>query len=148
MLVAFLTQATMAQDVKKVKDLLAANKLVEAKTMIDQMIVKGKVYSALAMSPTDRDANPEARMTSLDAFKKSQELDKNTFTLYSTTDGYMPIFNLYTSGFEAGANLYNTEKYEEALATFKNTGTVGEYIFSQGWGLYKLDTMPKKKMKQ
>jgi tetratricopeptide (TPR) repeat protein len=79
-------------------------------------------------------------MTSLEAFKKSQELDKNTFTLYSTTDGYMPIFNLYTSGFEAGANLYNTEKYEEALATFKNTGTVGEYIFSQGWGLYKLDT--------
>ncbi len=153
MLVAFLTQATMAQDVKKVKDLLAANKLPEAKTMIDQMIanpknqknaevwyVKGKTYSAIAMSPTERDANPEARMNSLEAFKKSQELDKNAFTLYVTSDGYMPLFNLYTSGFEAGANLYNTEKYDDALTTFKNTGTVGEYIFSQGWGLYKLDT--------
>lgn len=153
MLVAFLTQATMAQDVKKVKDLLAANKLVEAKTMIDQMVanpknaknaevwyVKGKTYSALAMSPTERVANPDARMNSLEAFKKSQEIDKTAFTLYVTADGYMPIFNLYTSGFEAGANLYNTEKYEDALTTFKNTGTVGDYIFAQGWGLYKLDT--------
>ena len=42
MLVAFLTQATMAQDVKKVKDLLAANKLPEAKTMIDQMFANPK----------------------------------------------------------------------------------------------------------
>ncbi|MGL6267802.1 MAG: tetratricopeptide repeat protein, partial [Chitinophagaceae bacterium] len=153
MLVAFLTHATMAQDIKKVKDLLTANKLVEAKTMIDQMVanpknaknaevwyVKGKIYSAIAMSPTDRDANPEARMNALEAFKKSQELDKNVFLLYASTDNYLPIFNLYTSGFEAGANLYNAEKYDEALTTFKNTGTVGEYIFSQGWGLYKLDT--------
>jgi hypothetical protein len=153
MLVALLTQATMAQDVKKVKDLLAANKLVEAKTMIDQMIanpknqknaevwyVKGKTYSAIAMSPTEKLANPDARMNALEAFKKSQELDKTAFTLYITADGYMPIFNLYTSGFEAGANLYNTEKYDEALTTFKNTGTIGDYIFTQGWGLYKLDT--------
>ena len=54
--------------------------------------------------------NPEARMNSLDAFKKSQELDKNAFTLYVTSDEYMPIFNLYTSGFEAGANLYNNPR--------------------------------------
>jgi len=26
------------------------------------------------------------------------------------------------------------------LGTFKNTGVIGEYIFAQGWGLYKLDT--------
>ena len=26
------------------------------------------------------------------------------------------------------------------MGTFKNTGVIGDYIFSQGWGLYKLDT--------
>jgi tetratricopeptide (TPR) repeat protein len=153
MLVAFLTQAVMAQDVKKVKELLAANKLGEAKTTIDQIVanpknaknaeawyLKGKTYSAIAVSPTERAGTPDARMQSLEAFKKAQEIDKNSATLYFTVDNYQPVFNLYTSGFEEGANYYNAEKYDDALATFKNTGTVGDYIFAQGWGLYKLDT--------
>lgn len=152
-LLAVIHQVSIAQDVKKVKEQLAANNITGAKTMIDQMLanpknqknaeawyLKGKTYSAMAVNPELRAANPDARMTALDAFKKAMEIDKNSTTLYLTVDNYQPVFNLYTSGFEEGANLYNTEKYEDALATFKNTGTVGDYIFEQGWGLFKLDT--------
>ena len=152
-LVAAMTQAAVAQDVKKVKEQLAANNLSGAKTMIDQMLAnpknqknyevwytKAKVYSAIASNPTERAAVPDARMQSLEATKKSLELDKTAATTVLTLENYKPVFELYISGFEEGAGLYNAEKYDDALNTFKATGTVGEYIFSQGWGLYKLDT--------
>lgn len=150
---AILVQGLVAQDVKKVKDALTNNKLQEAKTLIDQILanpknqknaeawyLKGKTYSAIAASKTEQASVPDARMQALDAVKKSLEIDKNSATLYLTMDNYQPVFNLYTSGFELGAAQYNEEKYADALGTFKQTNTVGDYIFSQGWGLYKLDT--------
>jgi tetratricopeptide (TPR) repeat protein len=152
-LVLFLVQLASAQDVKKVKDLLAQNKTAEAKTAIDQMLgnpknqknaeawyLKGKVYSAMTADPAQVATANENRATSLDAFKKASEIDKNMAVTLLTLDQYQPVYNLYTSGFQQGANEYNAEKYSEALTTFKSTGQVGDYIFGQGWGLYKLDT--------
>ena len=142
-----------AQNLNKIKDALAANKYAEAKTMVEALLaspknqknpeilyLKGKVLSAIAANPKERAAMPEARLQALDAFKKSIEADKNQATLYLTVDNYQPVFSLYASGFEEGAGYYNEEKYDEALATFKSTGIIGDYIFSQGWGLYQLDT--------
>jgi tetratricopeptide (TPR) repeat protein len=79
-------------------------------------------------------------MQALDAFKKSMELDKAIATTYLTLDQYAPVFTLYTTNFEEAAALYNAEKYPEALTEFKNCAVYGDYIFSNGWGLYKLDT--------
>jgi hypothetical protein len=142
-----------AQNLNKIKDALAANKYAEAKSMVETLLaspknqknpeilyLKGKVLSAIAANPKERAAMPEARLQALDAFKKSIEADKNQATLYLTVDNYQPVFSLYASGFEEGAGYYNEEKYDEALATFKTTGIIGDYIFSQGWGLYQLDT--------
>lgn len=142
-----------AQNLNKIKDALAANKYAEAKSMVETLLaspknqknpeilyLKGKVLSAIAANPKERAAMPEARLQALDAFKKSIEADKNQATLYLTVDNYQPVFSLYASGFEEGAGYYNEEKYDEALATFKSTGIIGDYIFSQGWGLYQLDT--------
>ncbi len=142
-----------AQDLKKIKESLTANKLGDAKTDIEKFLavpknqknpeayyIKGKIYAAIAANPTERAATPDARMTSLEAFKKSLEIDKNQATIFMTVDQYQPVFSLYSSGFDEAANLYNAEKYDEALGTFKSTGVVGDYIFSQGWGLYKIDT--------
>jgi hypothetical protein len=142
-----------AQNLNKIKDALTANKLGEAKTAIEALLaspknqknpeiyyLKGKVLSAIAANPTERAAMPESRMLSLESFKKALELDKNQTTLFMTVDNYQPVFSLYSSGFEEGAAYYNGEKFEDALTTFKSTGVIGDYIFSQGWGLYKLDT--------
>jgi hypothetical protein len=141
------------QNLNKIKESIAANKLTEAKTAIETFLnnpkyqknpelyyLKGKVFSAISMNAAERTTMPEARMLALDAFKKALEIDKNQSTLYLTVDNYKPVFDLYSSGFEEGAAFYNASKFEEALGTFKTTGVIGDYIFSQGWGLYKLDT--------
>ncbi|MFM1794523.1 MAG: hypothetical protein RL642_908, partial [Bacteroidota bacterium] len=142
-----------AQNLNKVKDALAANKYAEAKSMVETFLaspknqknaeliyLKGKVLSAIAANPKERATMPEARLQALDAFKKALELDSNQSKLFLTIDNYQPVFSLYASGFEEAAGYYNEEKYEDALSTFKSTGVIGDYIFNQGWGLYKLDT--------
>jgi hypothetical protein len=141
------------QNLNKIKESIAANKLTEAKAAIETFLnnpkyqknpelyyLKGKVFSAISMNAAERATMPEARMLALDAFKKALEIDKNQSTLYLTVDNYKPVFDLYSSGFEEGAAFYNASKFEEALGTFKTTGVIGDYIFAQGWGLYKLDT--------
>ena len=145
--------AVQAQDFKKAKDQLAAKQLDQAKTTIDAAMAnpknaknheawytKGKIYSAISLDKALQVTNPTARMDALDAFKKSLELDKNGATVLFTLDNYKPVFDLYTGGFEEAAGFLNNSKPDEALNAFKQTSTVGDYIFSQGWGLYKLDT--------
>jgi len=153
MFLAIVTLCVSAQDLKKIKESLSANSLADAKTNIDKFLevpknqknaeawyLKGKIYAAIANSATERANTPDARNISLDAFKKSLEVDKNAATIFFTVDQYQPVFSLYTSGFDEGANYYNAEKYDDALNTFKATGVIGDYIFNQGWGLFKLDT--------
>ncbi len=142
-----------AQDFKKAKDQLAAKQLDVAKTTIDAAMTnpknlknaeawytKGKIYSALSVDKALQVTNPTARLDALDAFKKSLELDKNQATMLMTLENYKPIFDLYTGGFEEAAGFLNNSKPEDALNAFKQTSAAGDYIFSQGWGLYKFDT--------
>lgn len=143
-----------AQDVKKTKDFITANAWDKAKASIDATLanpknaknaeawyLKAKVYSALASFPNPKEPNTfENRNTALEAIKKLQEVDKTQAQVFMTMDQYKPVYDLYTTSFEESADKYNQEKYAEALEAFKNTGVYGDYIFSQGWGLYKLDT--------
>lgn len=151
---AFAGTVLFAQDVKKTKEFITANNLAQAKTSIEATLanpkfaknpeawyLKGKIYSGLANFPNPKEPNTfENRNTALDAFKKLHEIDKNQAQILLTMDQYKPVFDLYTTSFEESAEKYNQEKYAEALEAFKNTGVYGDYIFGQGWGLYKLDT--------
>ena len=152
---AFVTSGIYAQTIKKTKELITAKDWVKAKESVDLTIanpklkkdevseawyLKSKVYSALASDAATKTLVPDARMQSLDAVKKSLEADKAQSQVFLTMDQYAPVFNLYTGNFEDAAALYNAEKYQEALKEFKNTAVIGDYIFGQGWGLYKLDT--------
>jgi len=142
-----------AQDIKKTKEFISASAWDKAKTSIDQVLavpknqksaeawyLKGKIYSAISANPGFKSLAPNGRMEALDAFKKAMELDKSVATTYLTLDQYKPVFELYTTNFEEAAALYNSEKYVEALQEFKNCAVYGDYIYSNGWGLYKLDT--------
>ena len=153
-ILAIAVSGIFAQDVKKTKEFITANAWDKAKASSDQTLanaknqksaeawyLKGKVYSACAANPGFKSlVGPDGRMQALDAFKKSMELDKTMATTLLTLDQYQPVFTLYTTNFEEGAALYNSEKYPEALQEFKNCSVFGDYIFSNGWGLYKLDT--------
>ncbi len=153
-ILAIAVSGIFAQDIKKTKEFVTANAWDKAKSSIDQTLanpknqknaeawyLKGKIYSACAANAGFKSlVAPDGRMQALDAFKKSMELDKAIATTYLTLDQYQPVFTLYTTNFEEAAALYNGEKYPEALQEFKNCGVFGDYIFSNGWGLYKLDT--------
>jgi hypothetical protein len=153
-ILAIAVSGIFAQDVKKTKEFITANAWDKAKTSSDATLavpknqksaeawyLKGKVYSACAANPGFKSlVGPDGRMQALDAFKKSMEIDKTLATTFLTLDQYQPVFTLYTTNFEEAAALYNGEKYTEALQEFKNCGVYGDYIFSNGWGLYKLDT--------
>jgi hypothetical protein len=155
-LAAFGTTGINAQTVKKTKELVTAKDWAKAKESIDATLanpklkkdetaeayyLKAKIYSQFASDPQLKASAPaDARTQALEAVKKSIETDKNQAQVFLTMDQYAPVFNLYTGNFEEGAALYNAAKYTDALREFENTGVTGDFIFSQGWGLYKLDT--------
>lgn len=156
MLIALMAGWTLgiaAQNLNKVKNLLADNKLDQAKEGIDALLTqpknqknsevwytKAKIYGAIAASDQFKSLVTDGRTEAFDAIKKAQEIDKTKTTTLMTLDSYKPIYDLYGSYFDAAASQYNSEKYEDALANFKKSGEIGSYIFDQGWGLYKLDT--------
>lgn len=155
-LAAFATTGIYAQTVKKTKELVAAKDWAKAKESSDATLanpklkkdetaeayyLKAKIYSQYASDPQLKASAPaDARSQALEAVKKSIETDKNQAQVFLTMDQYAPVFNLYTGNFEEAAALYNEQKYSDALREFENTGVTGDFIFSQGWGLYKLDT--------
>lgn len=152
-LLAGLSFGLSAQNLNKVKDLLKNNELDKAKEGIDQLLTnpknqknaetwytKAKIYGAIATNDKFKTLAADGRADAFEAIKKAQELDKTQTTTFLTIDSYKPVYDLYGGYFDMAASQYNAEKYEDALANFKKSNTIGEYIFGQGWGLYKLDT--------
>ncbi|MGN6491619.1 MAG: tetratricopeptide repeat protein [Agriterribacter sp.] len=152
-LIASFTLSLFAQNLNKVKDMLKNNELDKAKAGIDQLLTnpkqqknaevwftKAKIYGAIATNDQFKTLVPDGRADAFEAIKKAVELDKNETTTFLTLDNYKPVYDLYGGYFDQAAAQYNAEKYEDALSNFKKSSAVGEYIFSQGWGLAKLDT--------
>lgn len=152
-LLAGWTLGLSAQNLNKVKTMLKDNELEKAKQGIDALLnepknqknaevwyTKAKIYGAIAASDQYKTLVADGRKDAFEAIKKAQELDKTKSTMFLTVDSYKPIYDLYASYFDAAASQYNAEKYEDALSNFKKSGEIGNYIFEQGWGLYKLDT--------
>lgn len=142
-----------AQNLSKIKTLIEEKKMIEANTALDELLkipksqknheihyLKAKALSGIAANPELRQKMPGTRIKALDAFKKALEIDKNETMALMNIDKYETIVSLYTGGFEEGADHYNNSRYEESYNAFKESGVAGDYIFSQGWGLYKLDT--------
>jgi len=141
-----------AQSVDKAKDLLKANKLVEAKDEIDKVLLtdkyqknaeawymKVKIYNAIGSSETLKATYPDALIQSLDALKKySQYDDKKQLLLIA--DGYKPINQIYQGLFQEGAAFYNAQKYEPALADFRGAIDAIGFMNKQGWIKQNMDT--------
>lgn len=152
-LVAAVSFQLSAQNLNKVKDMLGKNELDKAKEGIDQLLTnpkqqknaevwltKAKIYGAIAASEQFKSLVPDGRAEAFQAIKKATEIDKNQVATLLTLDQYKPVYDLYGGYFDQAAAQYNAEKYGDALANFKKSGEVGQYIFSQGWGLSQLDT--------
>jgi hypothetical protein len=140
-----------AQKVDKAKDLLKANKLNEAKTEIDAFLAieknknnseawytKAKVYTAISKDSTLKGSAPNSREVAFDALKQYVELEstvkeKEKRQLSLTMDNRQPFVDLYAGYSKDGASFYNANNYNDALANFKQTLTIFDYMAQQGW---------------
>ncbi len=141
-----------AQTVEKAKDLLKANKVMEAKTMIDEFVqqeknaknadawyLHAKVYGAIAADANLSSQVPDARMTAFNSLKKYTELDTKML-ISLQIDGYKPINDIYTGYYQEGANNFNEKKYDAAFNAFTKAIMASKFMTEKGWISLKLDT--------
>ncbi|GAC1454934.1 MAG: hypothetical protein NVSMB7_16960 [Chitinophagaceae bacterium] len=141
----------IAQKVDKAKDLLAKNKIAEAKTEIDAVLAdaknakngeawyyKGKIYSAVAADSSLGTQTADARRQALDAFKKYVETDDKHILLI--LENYKSITDLYQYYFTTGAAQFKANQFADAYNSFKDCLAVSDYMSAKGWTNVKLDT--------
>lgn len=126
-----------AQKVDKAKDLLAKNKVADAKTEIDNVLTneknqanpeawytKAKVYLAVANDANLKTTVPEARDAAFTALKKyldieSKEKEAGKRNMLLTLDNNQPLIDLYTGYSKDAASFYNANNFNDALNNFK-----------------------------
>jgi tetratricopeptide (TPR) repeat protein len=141
------------QDLAKSRSLATQKRWAEARRSIDQTLarpdmqgnaeawyLKAKICSALASDTTGATSRGDNADRSLQAFKKALAIDREGTEVLLARDDYRPLFDLYTNGMVQGKQLYRKGRYGESSDVFDESGRVGEYIHSQGWGLHSFDT--------
>jgi hypothetical protein len=148
---AFVGMGLFAQSLDKANDLLKAGKLPDAKAEIDKVLAVDKnqkngaawyaelkIYNAIAGGALSAQY-PGARDTAFLALQKYCETDQNKL-IQLQIDGYKPINEIYQGYFGAGANNYNTQKYDSAFYNFKGALAASAFMNSKGWTTMKIDT--------
>ncbi len=152
LVMAVVCTGLFAQSVDKVKELLKANKLAEAKDEIDKTLLvdknqknaeawyyKVKVYNAIAANDQLKTQYPDALLQSLEALKNYVQYDDKKFALL-VLDSYKPINEIYQGLFQTGANDYNAQKYAEALVNFKGAIAAIGFMYKEGWIKQSMDS--------
>ncbi|HTB24459.1 MAG TPA: hypothetical protein VK711_03770 [Puia sp.] len=152
LVMAVVCTGLFAQSVDKVKELLKANKLAEAKDEIDKTLLvdknqknaeawyyKVKVYNAIAANDQLKTQYPDALLQSLAALKNYVQYDDKKFALL-VLDSYKPINEIYQGLFQTGANDYNAQKYSEALVNFKGAISAIGFMYKEGWIKQSMDS--------
>jgi hypothetical protein len=152
LVLAVVCTGLFAQSVDKVKELLKANKLAEAKDEIDKTLLidknqknadawyyKVKVYNAIAANDQLKTQYPDALLQSLAALKNYVQYDDKKFALL-ILDSYKPINEIYQGLFQTGANEYNAQKYADALVNFKGAIAAIGFMYKEGWIKQSMDS--------
>jgi len=148
---AFVGMGLFAQSLDKAKDLLKAGKLADAKSEIDKVLAveknqkvadawytEMKIYNAIAAG-TLSGQYPGARDTAFLALQKYTEVDDKKLIALQL-EGFKPINEIYQGYFAAGANDYNSAKYDSAFYNFKGALAASSFMNSKGWTTMKIDT--------
>jgi hypothetical protein len=144
---------SMAQNLTKVKDAIAAKKYSEANAMIDAFIanpkyeknaelyyLKAKLHSDIAADAEMEKSNPNAWSVSLENFQKTAQMDANKFLTFNTLEGSEKLFNLYVAPYNKAIKFFDAKEYDKALPVFEQANKAGKFIFESKLGLTELDT--------
>lgn len=149
----FFVLAGFAQDMKKVRNLYDKKDWAKAKEAIDLVLAnekeqknweawyyKGLIYGQVAKDANLSAATPDAWTQSFEGYKKAMELDQKQTETFMTLRNY-PVFDNYIELQRKGNELYNTQNFKEALATYKKADEVGRFIYKNKWALTEVDTI-------
>lgn len=139
-IVLLLNTAATSQSVNSVKQLILANKLIEAKTAIENLLAnkdsannsnawyfKGFIYNLLSKDSSISIPLTNAKAIAFNAFSKCLSLTPNHKWL--AKDNFAPLFDIYISFFEAGKQAYAAQQFELAFEHFINAEKVENYLF-------------------
>jgi hypothetical protein len=152
LLTAVVCSGLFGQSVDKAKDLLKANKFVEAKDEIDKALLvekyqknaeawytKVKIYDTIGTNAQLKTQYPDALIQALDALKKYKEYDDKKGVML-VADGYKPVNSIYSGLFQGGAANYNAQKYDDAYRDFAAAVSAINFMYKQGWIKQSMDS--------
>lgn len=143
LMLCFCSIVGMAQSLDDINKLMGDKKFNEAKTAIDKHLAdpknatksdawyfKGRIYNSLSYDTT---VSPTVaynyKLEAFNAFKKTQELDKNDIRL--KVEQYRSYLDLYLGLYDLGAKFYNTKDYKNAFNAFQNALEVKDFILGK-----------------
>ncbi len=134
----------MAQSIDDIKGFAGKNQWDKAKEGIDKYLaneknakkgegwyLKAQVYNGIARDSVFADKYGDARVEAFSAYKKYLELDPKG--LEGLMNSHAQLFDVAFGYLEIGSKKFNEKKFDEALAAFKNSEPVQEYIISKGF---------------
>jgi len=153
LLLAVVCSGLFAQSVDKAKDLLKANKFVEAKDEIDKSLLlekyqknaeawytKVKIYDTIGSNAQLKVQYPDALIESLDALKNYVKYADKKQALIIAEDGYKPLNVIYPGLFQSGVTYYQAQKYDQSLVQFRSAVSAIDFMYRQGWIKQSMDS--------
>jgi hypothetical protein len=152
LLMAVVCSGLSAQSVDKAKDLLKANKFVEAKDEIDKALLlekysknaeawytKVKIYDTIGTNAQLKEQYPDALVQALDALKNYVKYDDKKQVLIMA-DGYKPLNVIYPGLFQSGVSSYEAKKYDQSLTYFSSAVSAIDFMYKNGWIKQSMDS--------
>jgi tetratricopeptide (TPR) repeat protein len=129
----------MAQTLDEIKGFAGKNQWDKAKDGIDKYLanekntkkgdgwfLKAQIYNGIARDSVFSKQFSDPRTDAFSAYKKYLEVDPKG--IEGTINQHSPLFDIAFGYQEIATNRFNTKRFEEALAAFRNAEAVEEYI--------------------
>lgn len=143
---AAMATVSYAQDLKDVQEKISKGKYDEAKDKLDKFMAdpknannanayfyKAQIQKYYAQTDSAGTLNYDATKESLDAYKKTLELDPKNPLM--AIDQNLGLFQLFDMQYNRGIKAYNNKNYDAAFTSFKKAIDVQDYIKSKGFSL-------------
>lgn len=145
LMLIMVTQATIAQDFKKVQTLVVLNNFEAAKAEYDKVVTKkpalsstveayywkAKIFGGYVKTPDLAAKNPDAYNQQLTAFNAYMEAD-TAFKL-AEEFGKEPFFEVYLKNLKDGVAAFGEKNWNEASKQFEVAVKLSDIIYGKGW---------------
>jgi hypothetical protein len=135
----------MAQTIEEIRSMAGKNQWDKAREGVDKYLaneknakkgdgwfMKAQVYNGIARdSVFSKQYNGDPRAEAFAAYKKYLEVEPKA--LEGTMNQHSPLFDIAFGYQEVATKGFNTKKFDEALAAFKNAEAVETYIVSKSF---------------